>query len=114
MEESIAIARSEDLPEGGSVRFRIAVEGEVVPAFAVRLGGLLRAYVNRCPHRFVELDLETNRFFHPDGERLLCRAHGAAFEVAGGRCLEGPCPKGSGLRSLHIVEEGGNIRVHPE
>ncbi|GLE05720.1 hypothetical protein PINS_up014768, partial [Pythium insidiosum] len=47
-----------------------------------------RAFVNRCPHARLELDLDDSDFF-ADGF-LQCKAHGAFFDPSTGICLQGP------------------------
>ena len=103
------IARSEELPEGGSIRFRIRVRGVPVEAFAIRFHGAARAWVNRCTHREVELDLGRNVFFHPDGSTLLCRAHGAMFDPVTGACVGGICSRSTALESVALEELDGTI-----
>src|SRR6185312_16085931 len=47
-------------------------------AFAVRvLGGMVRVYVNRCPHMGTELDWQPGDFFEESGLYLVCATHGA-------------------------------------
>lgn len=112
--ERIAIAPSSALTEGGALRFRIPHEGAQVEAFVVRRDGALYAYVNRCTHRLVELDLGSGSFFHPsNGTVLLCRAHGAMFDVRTGACAGGMCSRGSALASVPVVEEAGTIFAQP-
>jgi nitrite reductase/ring-hydroxylating ferredoxin subunit len=103
------IAPSSALPEGGALRFRTRHQGAEVDAFVVRHGGGLYAYVNRCTHRQVELDLGKGAFLHPDGTVLLCRAHGAMFDIRTGGCAGGMCSKGSALASVPVEETDGTI-----
>lgn len=107
--ERIAIAASEEVGERTGRRFRIQRGGAPVEAFVVRFEGRLRAWVNRCTHRQVELDLGRGDFFHPSADLLLCRAHGATFDVRTGACSDGPCPRGSGLEPIPVGEEDGRI-----
>jgi nitrite reductase/ring-hydroxylating ferredoxin subunit len=111
--EPIEIAASTALPEGGALRFRIPREGALVEAFVVRRGGEIFAYVNRCTHREVELDLGSGTFLHPDGTVLRCRAHGALFDVRSGACVGGICPKPSALARVQVEERAGRIFATP-
>ncbi|HLV61644.1 MAG TPA: Rieske 2Fe-2S domain-containing protein [Fredinandcohnia sp.] len=95
--------------EGKSVKFRVVVGGEEVEAFAVRFGGVVRAYVNRCTHRDLPLDLGEGGFFSESGRTLLCRAHGARFDPSNGACVGGLCPEGSALRALRVEEREGAL-----
>jgi len=107
--ERVEIATSSEVPEGGARRFRVCRGGAAVEAFLVRFQGGLYAYVNRCTHRHVELDLGKGAFFHPDGAQLLCRAHGALFDVRTGACTGGPCAKGTALEAIPVEERDGRI-----
>ena len=51
------ICASGDLAEGGDgVRFELEWEGATAPAFAIRHGRRVHAYLNRCAHIAMELD----------------------------------------------------------
>jgi len=105
------IARSEDLPERSAIRFRVLRQGREAPAFAIRVEGTVRAYLNVCTHRELELDLGDGTFFTPDGALLRCRAHGALFQPETGACAGGICPKRSTLTELPVIEEDGMVWV---
>lgn len=111
MMSRLPIAQSAELPEGSGIRFRARRNGREVEAFAIRFEGEVRAFVNACTHRAVELDLGRGEFFHPNGKLLLCRAHGAMFDPVTGACAGGMCARSTALQSLHVVEEGGWIYV---
>ena len=49
--------------KGRGVRFGVTLNGEQQPAFAVRYGGQVYAYLNRCAHVSVELDWAEGAFF---------------------------------------------------
>ena len=56
------ICRAESLADGGDgERFTVAHHGVSESAFAVRFGGKVYAYLNRCGHMPVELDWQGNR-----------------------------------------------------
>ena len=58
------ICSSADLTDSGDgVRFELEVEGKPEPAFAVRYGGRVYAYRNRCAHMPMELDWQPGKFF---------------------------------------------------
>src|SRR5213075_482967 len=76
---------------GRGVRFEIEYFGEKAPAFAVRYGGRVYAYLNRCSHVAMELDWQEGLFFDSGGHDLLCSTHGATYDPRNGQCLGGPC-----------------------
>lgn len=106
------VCASGDLVDGGDgVRFEWTdARGVRQAAFAVRHHGRVHAFVNRCPHRFAELDWLPGRFFDDAGLYLVCSMHGALFEVDTGACVAGPCA-GDGLDALACDEHEGRVRV---
>ena len=58
---------------------------------AVRRGGATRLFLNRCPHRGIELDWVPGLFTAIDGHHLQCATHGALFDPDTGLCISGPC-----------------------
>ena len=97
------------LVEGGDgVRFEVPAPDGVVAAFAVRYGGRVYGYVNRCAHVPLELDWLPGRFFDLSGHYLICAAHGARYEPHSGRCVAGPC-RGARLVPLALVERDGKV-----
>jgi nitrite reductase/ring-hydroxylating ferredoxin subunit len=104
------ICAATDLVEAGpGARFEVAGADGPLAAFAVRvLGGMVRAYVNRCPHMGTELDWQPGDFFEESGLYLVCATHGALFEPATGFCVAGPC-RGATLARLAIREDNGQV-----
>ncbi|MEZ5564322.1 MAG: Rieske 2Fe-2S domain-containing protein [Gammaproteobacteria bacterium] len=78
--------------------------------FIVQVDGLIRAYVNICPHKRHALNAVDDEFLVP-GQRLLrCASHGALFEPESGLCVYGPCA-GRSLRALPCRVESDGVRV---
>ena len=103
------ICVSEALAERGTgVRFTLRSLGGEEKGFAVRHGGAVCAYVNRCPHMGTELDWQPGEFFELSGLYLVCSTHGAIFEPRTGYCVAGPC-RGASLEPLAIREQGGEV-----
>lgn len=102
------LCEAERLAEGGrGLRFRLWRNGVWLPAFAIRYQGTVRAYLNRCSHRGVELDWEPGEFFSAQGDALICATHGARYDPASGACLGGPCS--GGLTGVPIRERDGRV-----
>lgn len=103
------ICASNELEEGGKgVRFEVLRHGQAMPAFAVRYGGAVYGYLNRCGHVPVELDFQPGEFFDSSRLYLICATHGALYEPASGACLGGRC-SGRGLIRLDLNERDGNV-----
>lgn len=63
--------------------------------------GVIRAFLNTCPHHGLALSLAPDLFFFSPERLLVCPHHGASFELDTGQCLEGPC-RGASLRAVKI------------
>jgi nitrite reductase/ring-hydroxylating ferredoxin subunit len=105
----VKVCDSGELPERGAVRFHVLHGGRPAGAFAVRFQGEVRAYLNVCTHREMELDLGEGRFFADGGTNLACRAHGALYDPLLGTCVGGICRRGAALTALPVVEEEGAV-----
>lgn len=103
------ICTSGELQEGGrGIRYTVLRGGREEPAFAVRFGGAVRAYLNRCAHVPIELDWQQGEFFDHSRLYLVCATHGALYAPESGECLGGRC-NGRGLIPLAVEERDGCI-----
>ena len=95
------------LAPGESRTFEIEPEngGDAEPGFVLRHEAGLFAYLNRCPHWAVDLDLGDERFYAEDVDRIYCKNHGALFRVTDGVCDHGPC-LGQALQAFQVTVEG--------
>jgi nitrite reductase/ring-hydroxylating ferredoxin subunit len=82
------------------------LRGLVVQARA----GVVRAFLNWCPHAGHPLNLKPHGFLSPDGTLLMCHSHGALFEKEGGLCVAGPCA-GRSLRAIPIEVDAGLVML---
>jgi len=106
--EGLFVCTSGDLLDGGlGVRFPVVAFGSEATGFAVRYGGKVYAYLNRCAHVPVELDWFKGEFFESGKLHLMCSTHGAIYVPDTGVCAGGPC-RGGKLRPIgvHEVEDG--------
>ncbi|MCY1271977.1 Rieske [2Fe-2S] domain protein [compost metagenome] len=74
----------------------------------VRRHGQVHAYRNRCPHRDVPLNWNTDEFLDDSGSLLRCAQHGALFLIDSGECVAGPC-EGETLEALDCREDAEGI-----
>jgi nitrite reductase/ring-hydroxylating ferredoxin subunit len=98
---SFPICKFADLPDPGSREFSIGGGDWPLRGFLVRKGDDVFAYVNRCPHAGHPLNFRPDEFLTQDRTLILCRSHGAMFEMNNGRCVGGPCA-GQPLRALQV------------
>jgi nitrite reductase/ring-hydroxylating ferredoxin subunit len=95
---------------GDGVRFEIARPGGKVPAFALRIDGQPKAWLNQCAHVPVELDWTPGRFLDDTGTVIVCATHGAVYDATDGSCIAGPC-RGRSLQPVPCREADGWIEV---
>ncbi|MFT2111074.1 Rieske (2Fe-2S) protein [Marinomonas sp. 2405UD68-3] len=71
------------------------------------------AYLNKCPHRNIQLEWNKDEFFDESGSFLHCFTHGALFLPKTGECIAGPCQFQS-LEKVPIFIEDDTIYCDPE
>lgn len=96
---------------GPGRRFDVLFDGETVTAFVLRFDGQWVAWVNRCRHIPIELDIQEGQFLDSDGALIICSTHGALYEPVSGLCLAGPCA-GASLWPVPVSEEDGQLWWH--
>lgn len=93
----VDLLASADLPEGA----RTVVRAEGRDLAVVRVGGIVYAIDNVCPHHHGELgrgDLQ--------GHHLYCPLHAWCFDVRDGRAF---FPQGARVECFEVKEEAGRI-----
>jgi nitrite reductase/ring-hydroxylating ferredoxin subunit len=104
---------SGDLAERGrAVGFDVLLWRQPARAFALRFGGKVVAYVNRCAHVPAEMDWQPGEFLDADRRHIVCSIHGAMYEPSSGRCLGGPCDRGR-LMAVDVSERDGRVYWYP-
>jgi nitrite reductase/ring-hydroxylating ferredoxin subunit len=97
-----------ELADPGAKGFTMGGGDWPLRGFVVRHGGLVRAYVNHCPHAGFPLNWTADAFLAPGAPMILCSMHGALFEMESGLCVSGPC-LGLGLRALQVRVASGYV-----
>jgi nitrite reductase/ring-hydroxylating ferredoxin subunit len=110
MSEAIAVCRAEDVPEGCARGFIIGEGRERRDVVLVRRLGVLRAYLNSCPHQGTPLETFPDKFLNEDGSLFVCSTHGARFRVGDGLCVSGPC-EGRSLRAVRCAIVDGGVVI---
>ena len=97
-----------DIPEGGSLR--VAYPGDTTGhgLCVIKRDGVVRAYVNACPHTNAPMDWTPGRFLTRDGSLIQCSMHGAQFRIEDGQCVRGPC-LGQRLQKVQVICENGQL-----
>ena len=103
------LCRLEEIEDGEAKGFVIGEGVEQRDIFVVRDGDRVFGYVNSCPHVGTPLDWTPDEFMNEDGAYIMCRTHGALFEIADGACIAGPCA-GDRLTPVAVaVDDAGRV-----
>jgi len=106
----VRLCHLDDLPDGGSRGFDPHRSGQDT-VLVVRRGRELFAYADACPHHGTPMAWRKDAYLDAAGERIVCAAHGAQFDIHTGRCTLGPC-LGDALSPVHlIVHESGEVHI---
>lgn len=112
--EGLFVCDSNALQDSGTgVRFPVIAFGSEATGFAVRYGGKVYAYLNRCAHAPVELDWFKGEFFESSKLHLMCSTHGAIYVPETGVCAGGPC-RGAKLRPIDVHEVDDKVYWQPD
>jgi nitrite reductase/ring-hydroxylating ferredoxin subunit len=107
------LCASAELSERGkAVVFDVLLWRTPARAFALRFGGQVVGYLNRCAHVPTELDWQPGEFLDADQRFIICAVHGALYEPATGQCVGGPCV-GARLMPLQFSEREGRVYWYP-
>ena len=110
----VALCRADEVQEGAARGFRLGSGADQIAVMVLRSGGVLRAFVNSCPHAGTPLDFIADRFFDRDGRLLLCGTHGARFRPDDGVCVSGPClGKRLAALSLTVIDDRIAVELPP-
>ena len=110
---ALPLCASADLREAGTaVVFPVLLWRRPARAFALRFGGRVVAYMNRCAHVPTEMDWRPGEFLDDERLYIVCSMHGAVYEPSNGRCIAGPCT-GQRLMAVPVLERGGQVYWTP-
>ena len=107
------LCRVAELEATGCREFRLGGGDWPLKGFVVGIAGGVRAYVNRCPHRALSLNLVPDTFLSADRLVIVCCMHGAIFEKSSGLCVAGPCV-GRALAQIPVVVVAGIVMLAEE
>lgn len=108
--ESPLLRGWDELPDGVPVEAEAELDGASESLVLLRAGDAVRAWLNVCPHAGRRLDWAPGRFLLSREGHLVCAAHGASFETAGGLCVAGPC-RGESLRAVAVACDADGVRL---
>jgi nitrite reductase/ring-hydroxylating ferredoxin subunit len=99
-----------ELQEGTPILFAFERRGQPLSGFVLEHEGNLFAYVNRCPHITVSLDLGDGVLMTESKKFIECQVHGAQFLPESGECFWGPA-RGYALEALPVERQGLHAAV---
>ncbi|MCY1366879.1 Rieske [2Fe-2S] domain protein [compost metagenome] len=107
----IRVCHLADLPPGESYGFKFEGYGSD-DIFLVNRDGKVYAYKNSCPHwPGSTLPLKKNQYLDEESRHIICRGHGALFDIETGLCFKGACV-GKSLTAVPIeITESGYILI---
>lgn len=105
------ICKTGELREKEHLTVNLMYAGELQPFIIFRFNSEAYAYFNRCVHMPRKLNCESNAIFDETGNYLRCSMHGIVYDPVTGASQSSMC-HGEKLKSVKVVEEGGNIYLH--
>lgn len=96
-----ALCHRDELSNGKTLEFRLGEGDWPLRLFVIQRDDKLYAYRNLCPHAGMALNWKPDEFLTNDQSLIMCRAHGALFEIESGECIAGPCT-GRALRAYPV------------
>ncbi len=105
-------AADELIERGDAVVFDVIQWRDKATAFAMRFDGEVVGYLNRCVHVPTEMDWEYGKFLDSGRDFIMCSIHGASYNPSNGRCVGGPCGRGS-LTKLRVEERDQQVYWYP-
>ena len=84
-EEGTTLCAAADIPDPGTLGLDVAG----FPVLLVRTDGVVRAFVNACPHQYLPLDHKGDRLISADATIIRCTNHSAGYRIEDGVGVEG-------------------------
>lgn len=104
------VCRVSDIPDGEGREFRFGPDDDPLRVLIVRREDCVWGYRNRCPHQFIPLNDQPDRFVTYDHEWIVCSTHGAVFRYEDGFCEDGPC-NGRSLEVIAVNVVGDDVLI---
>jgi nitrite reductase/ring-hydroxylating ferredoxin subunit len=116
MDELYAICRTFEIDDNDARGFTLKKaggengEGTPWPILISRKGSNYYAFENACPHQGKTIDGGGGELMDDEGNFLVCRHHGAQFDLDTGHCFSGPC-QGKALTPINVVVDDGDVCI---
>ncbi|MGK9166357.1 Rieske (2Fe-2S) protein [Inquilinus limosus] len=103
------LARLNEIEDPGVRQLAFGAGRRVFSMLLVRRGGMVRAFLDACPHAFLPLTWRGGSVLSADGQRLICSNHFAEFDAEDGSSLSGPAD--CGLDAIPVRVEANGVIV---
>lgn len=100
----------EEIPDGLCKEIRYGEGAYALSLLLHRSGAEVKAYVNRCPHFSLPLNVSPGQFVMLTGARVMCALHGAVFRLDDGYCEAGPAAS-SFLEPVEVIVHDGTVCI---
>lgn len=102
-----------DIPDGEGREYRFGPAEDPLRVLVVRRADSVWAYRNCCPHNYIPLNDQPDRFVTYDLAWIVCSTHGAVFRYEDGFCEDGPC-RGRSLESVPVTCRDETVLIAPD
>lgn len=91
MTRTVTLCRVDAMPEGTARGFDPGQTGRDT-MLVVRHGNTVYGYLDACPHQGgTPMAWRKDAYLNGEGNRIVCSAHGAQFDITTGVCTLGAC-----------------------
>ena len=104
------LCRLEKIPEGAGLEFKFGEGPDQFRMVVFRTGGNAWGYVNVCPHFWLPLNFQPEKFLISGPGRVMCSHHSAIFRFEDGFCVDGPV-KGGHLDPVPVEVVGNSVII---
>lgn len=106
----ILIPNAIALNHGESKTFYFKKKEKELSGFLIRNKEGFSAFLNKCKHWPVELDMGDEDYYYAAIDRIQCKSHGATFLLNSGVCDGGPC-EGAFLEKFTTKKHDPDVTV---
>jgi nitrite reductase/ring-hydroxylating ferredoxin subunit len=107
--EGTLLCRADEIADDSTKS--LALDCGKFPVLLVKSAGVVRAFVNACPHQYLPLDYRGHKLLSADSTIIRCTNHGAGFRLVDGIGVEG-YGIGRALDAIPVSVDGeGWVRI---
>jgi len=104
-----ALGQVDEIEDPGVRLLSFGSGRRVFSMLLVRRGGVVRAFLDACPHNWLPLSWRGGSLLSADGARLVCSNHFAEFDADDGRPLSGPADCSLDAIPIHVEADGAIV-----